>query len=143
MIVDLPIAKARLEKNFAKGGYDVHVLVKKFSNGDVEVLCPIVPPCIRHFVAAESMISEGPAFQLSEESAQALLDSLYEAGLRPSSGASGVITEKGQELIVTLMKNHIADLRRVAFGPPEPELFITADTPRTYMHKASEEEFRL
>lgn len=59
-------------------------------------------------------VARGPTLTLGTSEAQALLDSLYHAGLRPTYGsdAAGVVAAKDE---------HIQDLRRVAFGRDEVE----------------------
>lgn len=57
------------------------------------------------------MISRGPAIDLSESEAQALLDSLYHAGLRPSQDVPLAETFAAKDA-------HLADLRRLLFDDP-------------------------
>ena len=110
----IPICKARLERNLACNAYDVHVLARQTPTG-VETLMPF-PPLAVSTSAYGVYSAPNPAFQLDEQSAQALLDALWEAGIRPSSGQQ--VTGAGEQ-VVSLMKEHIADLRRIAF-PPMP-----------------------
>lgn len=126
-MVKLPIHKAYLERNLACGAFDVYVMAAKTSSG-IEVLRPLATPVVQsHAVGA--YVAREPAFQLEDQSAQAMLDALWEAGFRPSSGqGKQVATEQG---VITAMKEHLADLRRIAFANLASEPQITADTPRT------------
>ncbi|MEJ7806989.1 MAG: hypothetical protein WKG03_13835, partial [Telluria sp.] len=125
----IQIAKARLERNMATGGFDVHVLSARHATGAFDTMQPIVPPVIKHNTAGTYVVPE-PAFRLEHHSAQALLDALYEAGLRPSSGddkPSGTT-----DLAIALMKDHLEDLRRMAFGPAQE--IHGHDRPQTISH---------
>lgn len=124
-MTEIPIAQARLERNVTHGGFDVHVLARRMPHG-VDVLSPLVPPAITH-VLDGSYHSPTPAFILQYQSAQALLDALWEAGMRPSSGV-GKQDESKTSLAISLMKDHLADLRRIAFGQDQ---VVSADTPMT------------
>ena len=49
-----------------------------------------------------------------------MLDALWEAGIRPSSGqGKQTATDEG---VVSAMKEHLADLRRLAFGQMATEV---------------------
>lgn len=126
-MVKLPIHKALLERNLMCGAFDVHVMAAKTSSG-IEVLRPLITPVTQHHPHG-AYIEREPAFQLEDHSAQAMLDALWEAGFRPSSGqGKQVATEQG---VIAAMKEHMADLRRIAFAQMPDELRVTDDTPRT------------
>jgi hypothetical protein len=121
----MPVQKARLDKNLATGGYDVHVLTRRRPSGDMEMLCPLAPLAFMHMTPGT--LVPGPAFQLSYESAQNLFDALWEVGVRPSSGVGQQDSAK-TDLAITLMKDHLADLRRALWGQDQNR---TADQPAT------------
>lgn len=124
-MTDFPIAKARLERNLSHGGFDVHVMSRRTPAG-VDIIGPLSPPTYTHVPTGMYHPPE-PAFTLQYESAQAMLDALWEAGIRPSSGMEKKDDAK-VDLAVKLMQNHLADLRRMAFGQ---EVIKTADQPAT------------
>ena len=58
----------------------------------------------------------GPTLSLSYAKAQLLMDSLWDAGLRPSEGT-------GSAGAMAAVQKHLEDMRRIAFAePPEPQL---------------------
>lgn len=67
--------------------------------------------------ATSDFVMRGPTFALAREDAQNLLDSLHNAGLRPSHSqdAAGVVAAKDE---------HIQDLRRIAFHREEERVEI-------------------
>ena len=50
-----------------------------------------------------------PTFQLAPEDAQALMDDLWHAGLRPTEG-------RQSEGVTEAQANHLADMRQIAFA---------------------------
>lgn|GEM_PF-2943806 len=122
-MTELVIEKAMLERNPAIDGFDTYLISQRLPHGEVAVICSLPPLALS--TVLPGMPRPAPAFQLSMRSAQAMLDALWEAGIRPSSGQQqGANTD----LVVTLMKEHLADLRRVVFGQ---EVVVGPDTPRT------------
>lgn len=71
---------------------------------------------------------------LSEGEAQALVDALFKAGVKPTGFVSPK-TVLEQETYssgkVEAMKEHLADLRRMVFRDPPPEPPLGPDEPRT------------
>ena len=71
---------------------------------------------------------------LSEGEAQALIDALFKAGVRPTGygePAPAVEQETFAAGKVEAMKDHLADLRRLVFRDPPPEPPLGPDEPRT------------
>lgn len=95
------IVRAEVQRNFAYDSIDLYVTEK---SGDITSLMTN---------ATMETVQEGvmpePAFiHLSPESAQLLMDSLWNVGVRPSDNRD--ISE-----ILNANREHIADLRKVAF----------------------------
>jgi len=63
---------------------------------------------IQFHKVAEGAFGPGPAFRVSPEDAQLLMDSLWECGLRPQAGAGSA----GQ---LDATRDHLADMRRIVF----------------------------
>lgn len=124
----IQIAQARVERSLITAGYDVHVMSARHATGAFDTMQTIVAPVIMHHPAG-SYVAPMPAFRLDHQSAQALLDALYEAGLRPSSGDKPGGTT---DLAIALMKDHLEDLRRMAFGPAQE--VHGPDRPQTISH---------
>ena len=116
VVSDLPIAKAILERSVIHNGWDVHVLAASGPN-TIDVLHPISPPVIQR-VAAGEFVERVPAFRLPYDSAQVLMDAMWNAGLRPTT-TNGDAT--GMAAVIEAQKDHIADLRRIAFPTLQPD----------------------
>jgi hypothetical protein len=67
----------------------------------------VAPTCV--FAPVTEGEAMPPTFVLHQEQAQALFNQLWNMGLRPNDGG-------GSAVHVQAMKEHIADLRKVAFG---------------------------
>ena len=117
-IITLPVAQARFDNNMACRAYDVHIMSAHAPDW-TEMVAPLKSVVI-HRVMAGTAHKPTPAFRLSEESAQAMLDAMWRAGLRPSSGNTGT----GDDRTIKAMTEHINDLRHMA-----GILTVTADTP--------------
>lgn len=127
-VPNLLIQKAALERNHTTGCYDLHMVSHSGPAGTSVYKALSFAPVVQHINPGEHHPSE-PFVQLNEQSAQALLDALWAAGLRPSSGGErNVVTTQGHELALACMKDHLADLRRIAFGQ---QIEVGPDTPRT------------
>lgn len=122
-MTNFPIAEAYLERNVARGGFDVHVVGVKH-HGGVDMVLPIGPLTLES-VPHTTYRPPQPTFHLSMDSAQALLDGLWRAGFRPTSGQA--VAENGN-LAIELLREHLADMRRLVFpatpGPDMPQLVI-------------------
>lgn len=70
----------------------------------------VAPPCV--FIETKEGESQAPSLNLSHDAAQELMNRLWNLGLRPRNGV-------GTLAHVDAMKEHIADLRRVAFSREE------------------------
>ena len=108
----LPISKCYLERNMSHGGFDVQ-LIGTHSPRHVELVCPIGNVTLLR-VESGTYSPPAPTFYLDQDGAQALLDGLWSAGIRPASGI-GKETAANIE-VITCMQAHLDDLRRVAFG---------------------------
>lgn len=119
-IIDLEMSKVMIENCIQTDGYDVHVLVKT-NRDSCDILMPLANPVIRHVPRGE-YCERVPAFRLGRQSAKALMDGLWAAGVRPSSGdqgSSGVL-----KAVTDAMQAHIDDLRAVL------HISTTADQPQ-------------
>jgi hypothetical protein len=67
----------------------------------------IAPPVV--FVQMEEGVQTAPSLTLDHEAAQDLMNRLWQMGIRPRDG-------EGTMAHVGAMKEHIADLRKVAFS---------------------------
>lgn len=116
-MTNLPITRARITPDPVMGGYSVEVVSCVYGDGNVDVMQPLVAPALMHLPAG-SYIRTEPAFGLTAESAQVLLDALWEAGLRPSKANVKAHTGEDEQtaLAVELLRDHLADLRRMVFG---------------------------
>lgn len=123
-VPNLLIQKARLERNLTSGAYDLHMVMSSTPSGASYYKPLNFSPVIQHVAPGEYHPPE-PFIQLNEQSAQAMLDALWEAGIRPSSGQQ---QGANSDLVVALMKDHLADLRRIVFGQ---QIEVSSDTPRT------------
>lgn len=114
------ISKALVERSVAFDGFDVFV-IGRCDRASTDMMMPLAPLLYKSVAVGE--YSREPAFQLDNQSAQALMDALWSAGLRPSSGdlAGGT----GMAAAMKAMQAHIDDLRLVA------QLAPTADRPKT------------
>ncbi len=86
--------------NPAWGRYEVHL--RKLSNGVFSF------GEITEFVQVEEGDDVKPLIRLDQENAQELMDTLWDAGLRPA-GAAG---SAGQ---LSAVENHLADMRKMVF----------------------------
>jgi hypothetical protein len=119
----LPIAKARIEEEFASGALNVHVMAQHDASRIV-MLMPLSPLTYRDYAPGE-LIENAPVFQLRHHDAQVLFDALWEHGLRPTKAESTDANHLGvQAELATALREHITDLRKVAGLAPR-----TADQP--------------
>ncbi|MFT4064240.1 hypothetical protein [Paraburkholderia sp.] len=116
----LHIEEARAIENLAAGGYDIQALSYRHAGG-AGVFGALTAPTI-HSVAPGEMMPPEPMMTLTHRGAQALLDALYKAGLRPSSGE----VSSGHAAEVAAIRAHLDDMRKLAFhafesqGPDSP-----------------------
>ncbi|UUZ75567.1 hypothetical protein LP414_28015 [Polaromonas sp. P1(28)-13] len=117
--MNLDMSKVMIERNLATDSLDVHVLVRA-DHKESHVLMPLSNLAIRMVPRGEHYERE-PAFRLCRQSARALMDGLWEAGVRPSSGDQG--NSGALNVVTTAMQAHIDDLRAVL------HISTTADRP--------------
>lgn len=103
-MTDFPILKARLDANLATDGWDVHILT-----AHNQVMSTIAAPCLMTMVPGQ--MTPPAALRLTRHSAQALMDAMWQAGVRPSNADTAAA---GMGAVIAAMKEHIADLRIVA-----------------------------
>lgn len=121
MTASLKIEKAFIERSVNMDCFDVHLLAARDSTA-TQVYHPIAHPVLHH-VPNGDYYERKPAFNLDRPSAQALLDGLWEVGVRPSSGDQGNTIDS--KATISAMQAHINDLRMVA------NLSTKADRPAT------------
>lgn len=120
----------RVQQNIMTGGFEM-ALLKTVGGKDYGVSLQQSP-------TETTPGSYAVCHMLTKEEAQLLLDTLLDAGVKPSGKLPPTETSETYSAgKVEAMKEHLADLRRIAFGaPPEPEQVIIEverhpDTPRT------------
>ena len=109
MTTHLPIERALVERSVTQLGYDVHIVARKEPGWATHIVRPLAPVTIATILIGEAHDRQ-PAFSLSEGSAQSLMNALWEAGVRPSTGGDDA-TSLGA--VIEAQREHIGDLRRV------------------------------
>lgn len=109
-IPNLPIQKAIVEKAICFDGYDVHIIARRMPMS-TDMVLPLAPLALKTVNAGESY-DGAPTFRLDPTAAQNLLDALWTAGLRPSSGSADNVANFAA--VIEAQKQHIEDLRQVA-----------------------------
>jgi hypothetical protein len=96
------------------------------NGGSLNVVQPFYP--VFQQLAPGSMAPEDPAFTMSLETMQALMDAMWEKGVRPSAWDGRIAN-----VAIAAKDEHIGDLRRMLdrFLPPAK----TPDTPSTPSEK--------
>jgi hypothetical protein len=102
---NIQIQTAILERNPTYGSLDVH-LRTQVTRDTVSMMLPLEVPVIRTYPLGD-MTDPRPAFRLDQVSAQAMLDGMWKAGIRPSSGDRPA----DQEALVVSMNKRIEDLK--------------------------------
>lgn len=120
----IQIESARLEFSPAMNAFGVHVVAESGPHG-VNIMQTIVTPVLQHYPLC-GWIPPEPAFTLTRQSAQALFDAMWLVGIRPSSGESA-----GAEQAIVAMREHLADLRRLAFAHLPAPAPATPDRPQS------------
>lgn len=73
-----------------------------------------IPAPLEMVPQANEAVIESPTFRLREAEAQALMDMLWDCGLRPSEGS-------GSAGALAATQRHLDDMRRLVFGKMEGE----------------------
>jgi hypothetical protein len=102
------------ERSFAEDCVRLYAI-----NRDGGKLAYVHSPCVTHDVAPGSIIE--PMVKVSMASVQGLMEELWRMGVRPNNGEGGPAQ-------VEAMKEHINDLRRMAFGRGEEKVNIEGPT---------------
>lgn len=115
----LPAVKVTLEPAIIADGFNVHVIAGR-RGPNVEVLAPI-PALTIVSVPPGGAYERTPAFMLDHQAAQAFMDGLWQAGVRPS-----MVADSTGELAAT--KRHLEDMRALAGVIPskhDPDVPLT------------------
>lgn len=103
------------ERNLLARSINLYVMGRRLGQQRISVMNP--PTFTTHEDEGRSLVAlREPAFTLSFESAQRLMDELWRCGIRP--------TEEGTAGQVAAMQAHLQDMRRIVFDfigkPPIP-----------------------
>lgn len=109
MIQELPIAKARVVHEAMVDKFGVHIMTG-WHPARTEHLMPLSPLAVQT-VEHGGLTPNDPAFFMTRPSAEALLQALWDAGLRPKETP---ITDESKSVIAA-KNEHISDLRRIIF----------------------------
>lgn len=127
---NLPMAEVQCEHNLAGDCLDVFVVTCRTPTA-THVLLPL-EPCTIQNVPKGDWFERMPAFRLDRESAAALMNGLWNAGVRPTNGEGGSAT--AMEVLrgrIEDLKEHIADLRATAGLPDRSPAHHGTDVPLT------------
>jgi hypothetical protein len=106
---DLTHIKAFREERF---GYheriDVYVQHETRRNG-IAKWAYLREPTFKQFEEADLGVNRAPSFRLFQDEAQALMDSLWDCGVRPTAGHGSA----GQ---MAATEKHLEDMRKIAFA---------------------------
>lgn len=104
-IVRQPLYHARMDIHIFADGEETGCL------GDTTFRLPAVVQPVRMMTLGENEqgLVHRPAMSITRDDAQALMDALYDAGVRPTNGAGSV----GQ---LAATERHLADLKTIAFN---------------------------
>ncbi len=107
------------QQQWQRNGLDLYVIARSHEGNVSYVGLPVTMQEIKES-SASTIVPQGPTVFLDWNAAQSLMDAMYAAGVRPSEARHVNDT-------VAAVKEHIADLRKVAFGlldhmTAEPEL---------------------
>ena len=89
-------------KSFETFGFDLSIGLKSLSDNSMAVMEPVA---FKQYKDGQPL---APSLRFTNEEAQALMDEMWSAGVRPSNGEGNV----GQ---IGAMREHLADMRRLVF----------------------------
>lgn len=96
-------------------GCRIGFLIGRANNGPQEVASLV-------WRESSPMKIEPETFSLDTEAAQSLMDQLWACGIRPTEG-------RGSAGALAATQNHLEDMRRLVFEPPE-ERIVNVESPK-------------